>query len=223
MGLSLRNISIKQKGVVNLVELIEKYQSGDDLAFSDLFIVMEPIIKNITYEFTSFRALPFDELFSHLSLYFWKETQIFETNRNSDFKSYITFKLKRRALDFLRGKEGTFYKRILPLNINEDSSEEDAATFEIADTFNLEEALINSEEVKTDVDKRQLIDELVEKRKDSLTTAIVREYLSPEQLTPTAIGNKLGVHHEVVKRRIKSLSKNFDEKQFGNLDSYLAV
>lgn len=85
--------------------------------------------------------------------------------------------------------------------------------------------IIKKRETKTDEDKRQLIFALTSNT-DSLTTAIVNEILNGtdgERPTPTAIGRKLGIHHEKVKRTLRKLSKRYDERQFGSIDTYLAV
>jgi RNA polymerase sigma factor (sigma-70 family) len=102
---------------------------------------------------------------------------------------------------------------------------DDIPEIHLASTQNIEDDYIKQEEIKTDDDKRQLINVLTENC-DSLTTAIVNEYLgckSGERPTPTAIGKKLGVHHEKVKRTLRKLMKQYDERQFGSTDAYLAV
>ncbi len=76
------------------------------------------------------------------------------------------------------------------------------------------------EEIKTDADKRQLINVLTENC-DPLTTAIVNEYLIDGLHKPTAIGRKLGVHHSKVTRQLHKLSRKYNEVEFGDIDAYL--
>lgn len=72
--------------------------------------------------------------------------------------------------------------------------------------------------------QRQLVTHFISKTKDPLTTAIVKEVLNDEtsnQLKPTAIGRKLGVHHMVVTRKIAQLKKYYDSTVFGDYRDYL--
>jgi hypothetical protein len=75
-------------------------------------------------------------------------------------------------------------------------------------------------EIKTDADKRQLINALSENN-DPLTTTIINEYLSGGLTRPTAIGKKLGIHHSKVTRQLQKLTKKYDESKFGDFHAYL--
>jgi DNA-directed RNA polymerase specialized sigma subunit len=187
--------------------------------FGLLYKLHKHQIDSISHKFTLGTRYSLDDMKQVLTIEFWFKLEKFDSEKWDNIEGFMQYALSQKAIRelnrqkwYLETKDSTYLE-----DINQSNGEEDAATFEIADTFNLEETVTDS------LVKRQLIEKLVENKKDPLTTAIVREYLSPEQPSPTAIGLKLGVHHEIVKRRIKSLSKFFDEKQFGSLDSYLAV
>lgn len=98
--------------------------------------------------------------------------------------------------------------------------EEDAATSRIPDEHNLEDYVLK----KKEIDKRQLIDFLLESaqiQNDSTMTAIIAEF--PRHKSITALGKALGLHHEVVRRKLRSLSRYYDANRFGDIRDYLAV
>ncbi len=98
------------------------------------------------------------------------------------------------------------------------TSDEDAATFEIADEFDLEEHVVQ----KKEADQRQLIDSLLSDA-DETTTAIVESFLQHPKPNPTAIGKVLGVHHSTIIRKLERLAANFDSKQHGDYRDYLVA
>lgn len=99
---------------------------------------------------------------------------------------------------------------------NDDGSE--AATFELADEFNLEEYIT----AKKKADQRQLIDFLLEGA-DETTTAIVETFLQHPKPTATAIAKELGCHHSKVLRALNRLAGKFETKQFGDYHDYLVA
>jgi hypothetical protein len=103
---------------------------------------------------------------------------------------------------------------------NEDGSE--AATYELADDFNLEEYVISQVTAKKKADQQQLIDFLLSDA-DATTTAIVEAFLQQPASSATAIANGLGLHHSVVLRKIKRLGGKFDSRQYGFHRDYLVA
>jgi hypothetical protein len=99
---------------------------------------------------------------------------------------------------------------------NEDGST--AATYELADDFNLEEQIT----AKKKADQRQLIDSLLNGA-DETTTAIVATFLAHPKPTATAIAKELGVHHSKVTRALNRLAGKFSTKQFGDYHDYLVA
>lgn len=86
---------------------------------------------------------------------------------------------------------------------------------------NVETTVIQKEEA----DHRQVIDFILRAAKpDATTTAIVEAYLiAPASASRKEIARSLGLHHEVVKRRLQSLSRHYDANRFGEHYDYLAV
>jgi DNA-directed RNA polymerase specialized sigma24 family protein len=103
-----------------------------------------------------------------------------------------------------------------------DNGEEEAATSDIADDFNLAEEVTEGLSRKKKNDQRMLIEFLVS-GENQRTTAIVQTYLSTELKTPTAIGKHLGLDHKQVSRALNRLAGKFSTKQFGDYHDYLVA
>ncbi|MGM0904217.1 MAG: hypothetical protein ACQEXB_24325 [Bacillota bacterium] len=108
------------------------------------------------------------------------------------------------------------YEAVFTPMENEDGSE--AATFELADDFNLEHEIT----AKKKADQRQLIDFLLEGA-DETTTAIVETFLQHPKPTATAIAKEIGCHHSKVLRALNRLAGKFETKQFGDYHDYLVA
>ncbi|MFL6479340.1 MAG: sigma-70 family RNA polymerase sigma factor, partial [Bacillales bacterium] len=98
--------------------------------------------------------------------------------------------------------------------------EEEAATSDIADDFNLAEEVTERLSRKKKNDQRMLIEFLVS-GENARTTAIVQTFLSTELKTPTAIGKHLGLDHKQVSRALTRLQAKYSTKQFGDYTEYL--
>jgi len=104
----------------------------------------------------------------------------------------------------------------------EREGEDEAATSDIADDFNLAEEVTERLSRKKKNDQRMLIEFLVSGENER-TTAIVQTYLSTELRTPTAIGKHLGLDHKQVTRALNRLAGKFSTKQFGDYNDYLVA
>lgn len=100
--------------------------------------------------------------------------------------------------------------------------EEEAATSDIADDFNLAEEVTERITRKKKNDQRMLIEFLVSGETER-TTAIVQTFLTTELKTPTAIGKHLGLDHKQVSRALNRLAGKFSTKQFGDYHDYLVA
>lgn len=133
-----------------------------------------------------------------------------------DFVKLFSVSLHNRYKDLLRKLK--VRRNFEQYDGPEDESESSAATFEIVDDFDLEEAVIS----KKKNDQRQLIEFLVN-GENPRTTAIVQAYLSTDLKTPTAIGNHLGLDHKQVSRALNRLAGKFSTKQFGDYRDFLVA
>ncbi|MEC1349127.1 hypothetical protein [Bacillus licheniformis] len=206
----------------NLIQMVIEYQkSKNQRVFNEIFQHYQSIVVKIATDFSKARTIIKDDLISALNERLWQCIETFNVTTANNLDSVITFHLKRKAVDVVRGKQGTYVAKRIPIDT---TAEENAATFESDSGFDLESFVTSkvSGEIKTDHDKRQLIEALTS-NSDALTTAIVKEHLSPEQPSARQIGRKLGVHHYTVTREIRKLAKNYDASQYGDINVYLAV
>lgn len=206
----------------NLIKLIDEFQTtGSSQSFRNIFDHFKSMVSNIARKYSRTSAVLRDEIVSELNERVWWCAKNFDKQKSTDVVSHFKLHLARAAIDVTRKKNGTYVKRSIPLDT---TAEENAATFESASDFDLESYVVDrvSGEIKTDHDKRQLIEALTN-NSDALTTAIVKEHLSPEQPSARQIGRKLGVHHYTVTREIRKLAKNYDASQYGDISAYLAV
>ena len=133
----------------------------------------------------------------------------------SDFSHFYNAAVALERRGFNRKNVKRYDREVFSVD---DDGDEKAATFEIADDFNLEEQII----AKKKADQRQLIDSLLNDA-DETTTAIVATFLAHPKPTATAIAKELGVHHSKVTRALNRLAGKFSTKQFGDYHDYLVA
>lgn len=97
------------------------------------------------------------------------------------------------------------------------------AMYVLTDDVSAEEEAIRNLTQKKDAQKRQLLSSLIDPAKvtDRETMAIVSQF--PQYSSITALGKALGIHHEIVKRKLRKLSRGYDGNRFGDVNEYLAV
>ncbi|MEK5099357.1 MULTISPECIES: sigma-70 family RNA polymerase sigma factor [Bacillus] len=206
----------------NLIQMVLEYQeTKNSRVFNEIFRYYQDIVEKIAQDFSAARTIIKDDIISALNERLWQCIETFNVTTANNLDSVIAFHLKRKAVDVIRGKQGTYVDKRVPIDT---TSEENAATFESGEHFDLEEYVISRTcgEIKTDQDKLQLIEALTEKS-DSLTTAIVNEHLASERPTYASIGQRVGVHYKKVERVIKGLAKNYDASKYGELNAFLSV
>lgn len=161
------------------------------------------------------------DLISYIQYEFWREWQNFN-EEESEFKRFIDYRLNQRIIDYVRKKSREFNRGVRKLSelVSEDEDGNPIELEFVDETADVERQVIK--EIKTDEDKRQLILALINNA-DSLTTAIVKEFLSDANATPTAIGRKIGVHHQTVRRKLEALSRKYYADYSEDINEYLAV
>lgn len=197
-----------------LNKLVVNYQtSGDQSTFR--VIHNETLGKRIRQAEVTARTqgVDKDDLLEVYDDTLWKVIVKYDLSQGN-FANLLNNSISRNVKRLMRDT-GRF-KRRYQLTVDK-PSDEDAATFEIAADYDLEREVI-----KKRTDHRQVIDSLT-RNSDAITTAIVNAYLYDDDTRPTAIGRKLGIHHEVVKRKLSRLSRNYDATRFGDISDYLAV
>lgn len=201
--------------------ILEFQKSGSDTDFAELYQESSIFIEKVASDFAASRPVIRDDLFSVLNEKLWRWSSSIDTGKIKSAEKVLIEELKKSAIDLLRGRCGTYVKRH---KLVDTTAEENAATFESDSDFDLESYVTSkvSGEIKTDQDKRQLIEALTEKS-DSVTTAIVTEHLASERPTYASIGQRVGVHYKKVERVIKGLAKNYDASKYGELNAFLSV
>jgi len=135
----------------------------------------------------------------------------------TDFKLFYLTSVKNGRATFYRGRKRRMNREELTVDKIE-TGDSEAATFELADDFNLEETVVTTKKA----DQWHLIDSLV-RNENSTTKAIVEAFLAHPNPTATAIAKEMGVHHSKVLRTLKRLAANFNTEQFGNHTDYLVA
>jgi hypothetical protein len=133
-----------------------------------------------------------------------------------DFINFLNRSIYRKRQDIYG-----MTKRRREFEVYEAANDDDEAAtsrFEIADEFNLENAVI----AKKKADQLALIDSLLEGA-DEITIGVVRTFLNHPKPTATAIAKELGVHHSKVIRALNRLAGKFSTKQHGDFRDYLVA
>lgn len=194
--------------------LVTRYQyERTDESFAELYAAVSRNWRNLGTVAKSIRATEAETLAAYEDCLL-KCIEVFDANLGHDFENLLNRYIWRERRGIYRKKQ-TLYKLETPI---EHTNDPEAATFEPADEFNLEDSII----AKKKADQRQLIDSLLSDADES-TTAIVETFLSHPKPTATAIARELGVHHSKVTRALSRLAAKFDSKQFGSHQDYLVA
>ncbi|MFC3345040.1 hypothetical protein ACFOHW_21980 [Paenibacillus abyssi] len=187
---------------------------------------MKRTIHNISLRYSKQSGVPAAEFVSQLSEEIWVAYRDYDSAYGATLITWINGCLRRRAMDVIRERDGTYYRRVSLISaIAKTDEDEDAPTSEVAESGpSLEEYVIERMHRKKEADQRQLIDFLVNSdpdQVDPVTTLIVTKF--PQYPSITALAKALGLHHEVVKRKLRALSRRYDANRFGDYREYLAV
>jgi DNA-directed RNA polymerase specialized sigma24 family protein len=181
-------------------------------AFEQLYLAAENLVKTVSNNFAKSSKVPVEEFLSLLAFEVWKSTKTFDKTKGTEYSTWLRTRLNQQAIAVTKGKENTYRRRVEVM----DTTDENAPTFEVGDELNLEDFVLN----KKEADQRQLIDFLTDPTKvDATTTKIVEAF--PQYKSITALAKALGLHHMLVRRKLESLIKNYDESAFGDYRDYL--
>ncbi|WP_127506857.1 hypothetical protein [Paenibacillus humicus] len=138
-----------------------------------------------------------------------------------DFGRVFTKALKNARLNFYRKrKRSERWFGVLELDQPVDHGEDGAATPTLLDRKGSSD---NVAQKMKEADQRQLIDSFVNDpaKVDPVTTLIVTKFSQYDSVT--ALAKALGIHHEVVKRKLERVRRQYDANRFGDYREYLAV
>ena len=178
------------------------------------------LVETISRKYSAKYGEDVEDLRSFLNTEFWITYNNYDLGRGK-LETFMSISLQRRLDDYVKLKRNEFHRNLLMFSeLSMEDEEGEEVEMEFVDEESCVEDIVEKKE--TDEDKRQLIHVLL-KNADSLTTAIAREFLQDANATPTAIGRKLGVHHQTVRRKLDALAskyyKSFDE----DIEVFLAV
>ena len=102
-----------------------------------------------------------------------------------------------------------------------EESDDKAATWIADERERVEDDVIKK---MTESGRQAVIDHLLHPAKsDIATTAIVAILKVSSFESPTSLGKAAGVHHEVVKRKLRAMARLYDRNRFGDIRDYFAV
>lgn len=178
------------------------------------------LVETISRKYSAKYGEDVDDLKSFLNSEFWITYNNFDS-RKGKLETFMSISLQRRLDDYMKLKRNEFHRNLSMFSeLYMEDEEGKEVEMEFEDKESSVEEIVEKKEM--DGDKRQLIHVLLENA-DPLTMSIAREFLEDDNATPTAIGRKLGVHHQTVRRKLDALAnkyyKTFDE----DVEVFLAV
>ncbi|MBJ6364203.1 sigma-70 family RNA polymerase sigma factor [Paenibacillus sp. GCM10012307] len=188
--------------------------------FDGAYVRYKHVLIAISRRFSSSTKVPFEDYFSALTECLWRCVEEFIDKPIATFETYLTTSLKREAINLSKSRYARFYAIVNFEQYSSNKDDEDAPTSEIADEVIIENEVIK----KKEADQRQLIDFLVTKdpsQVDPETIDIISRFSQYPSIT--ALAKALGLHHEVVKRKLRRLARNYDANRFGDYRDYLIV
>lgn|SRR5699024_479018 len=164
-----------------------------------------------------------EELESFLNTEMWLIYQNYEKDKGC-LERFLNISMQGKLINYLERRNNELNRQATPFSGLEDKDDEGKRKpFDKKSDYNLlDHVLERVSGIKTDADKRQLVDALL-RNADSITTAIAHEILENDDARPTAIGRKLGIHHQTVRRKLDALSRKYYANHDEDIYEYLAV
>lgn len=186
--------------------------------FAEVYVNYRRKIGFISTRFSSTTGVPANDFDSELSEELWNAYKSFDSGKGCSLDTWVNTRLRQRACRYIKSRETKFYR--VTGKGSEDS--EDTLISEFVEPTLTDGSVL---EKKKEADQRQLIDFLLDRANDPVTTLIVTKYaeLQNGTMSITALAKALGLHHELVKRKLRALSRYYDANRFGDYHDYLAV
>lgn len=141
------------------------------------------------------------------------------TDRSLDFMKQMNTRYKMRLIDQIRRQPDR--TREFSLDDMSQESEDRAAVLIADERENVEDNVIKK---MIESGRQAVIDHLLHPvTSDNATTAIVAVLKVSPFESLTALGKAAGVHHEVVKRKLRAMACRYDRDRFGDIRDYFAV
>lgn len=179
------------------------------MTFEQTFRSFIPILKSISYSFSTTTKVPYEDYFSELQQCLWECFKEFKEEKETSFRTYATNCLKRRAIDVSRSKYAKYY---ITIDYSVEVSDEN-------------ESLISNQvsyrQKKKKADKQKLIDSLLESSKiltDPKMTAIIRGLPGYKSITDAATSN--GLDYNQIARPLKRMARHYNPEIHGDILDY---
>ncbi|MBU8597324.1 hypothetical protein KM908_14355 [Alkalihalobacillus clausii] len=173
------------------------------------------LVHVVVADFSRNRSYLKADLESDLMLELWKAIQQYDDSHGAKLSTYITRRLRRKALSVIDPKNNanaSYYSRKAAPTAS------DGEPLEVEDIIDAATPYVDTKTTKAD--QRQLIDFLLDRTKvDEVTIAVVTNF--PKYRTPNALAKALGLDFNQVDRRLRKLARNFDADLFGDYRDYL--
>ena len=187
--------------------------------FELYFITQKREVEIIASSFSKTSSIPKEEFISALSEVLWDIYRKFDITKGASLNTWTSKLLKRKAIDIIRESEGTYYKNTIQMPLIKNEEGEETSLEE-----SIEDSTDNYYDVIKKADQRQLIDFIRDANPDATTTTIVEAYLTaPPSATRNEIAKKLGLNHEVIRRKLVKLRSLYDANRLGDIRDYIAV
>lgn len=185
------------------------------MKFEQQFNKTKPTILLFAKRYSKATNIPIEEFESALCEEFSKKFDGYDGRIT--FSAYIKPILTQCATRVAERRERKFYRNVVHVDGLVDDDGDDM--FEFVDESNVEEVALNR--IEKSPDKLSLVRALLEKS-DEFTVVAVELILAKPNASLNSIAAEMGVHHEMLKRKLRRLAKNYDQSRFGNLSQYLA-
>ena len=186
----------------------------------ELYAQFRPLIRNISRVRSRDTGIDAADLESAMNEALWKAFMSYDPTRGASIEARIDRKVRDAAVDVIRGKNGGYARRVYAVLDAPKNDDEDAPKSEPTNGITAEHEALYSKE-KKEADQRQLIDFLCDPTQvDYDTTLIVssfREVNADGSLRYDSVGalaKALGLHPEIVRRRLHRLSRRYDASRY---------
>lgn len=193
-------------------------------------LTIENIIQNkagtvdrLCRKYSLMSNVPIPEIKSRVLESLWTSLITFNPDKECSFDTWSNRKMNQSALDVIRNREGTYYRKTFcVLDAEPVDEDKDAPSSEIPDDYNIEDHVLKRLYKKKEADQRQLIDFLLESttiQSDPVMVAAIDGIMRGE--TVNAIAKSLGLPRNTVDRKLKRLARFYDPDKHGDIRDYL--
>lgn len=193
--------------------------------FEMTYIRYKRTILAISKRYNRTTGIPIPDFVSALNEALWKAWSTYSASEGRTFNTWVQTLLKQSAINVVKSKEGTYYKRqISILDATPNSEEEDEPRLLIEKSKCQDQNNDNdfiATHKKKEAQQRQLLNFLLESAKiqnDPTMTAIIEGL--PRYETVMALAKALGLQRNTVDRKLRRLARHYNPEIHGDILDY---